>query len=107
MCQEAVCTVLYRASSEPWFLKQMFLNPERTFRQYDLTLDEKRTLLSGCIRDIEDCAGKTVGVFLEKRFEEAKPFSTCYDAYFASQVEEREETIVEIEPELAGARAGG
>ena len=46
-------------------------------------------------------------MFLEKRFEEAKPFSTCYDDYFALQVEEREETIVEIEPELAGARVDG
>ena len=107
MCQAAVCTVLNRASSEPGLLKQMFRSPEKIFHKYELTLHEKRILLSGCIRDIEACAGKAVGAFLEKLFEEAKPFSICYDTYFASQLEEREETTVEIKPELTGARVDG
>ncbi len=87
MSRDAVWMVLQRASSERWFLREMFHHPEEALRKYRLTLDEKRALLSGSIKDIEAHAGTTVGPWLRERFEEAMQGAPCHDAYFA-----REET---------------
>ena len=104
MCREAMQAVLSRASSEPGFLKKMFLDPEKTFSQYDLTLGEKKALLSGCTSDIEACAAKNVGPFLKKEFEKAMLFSRDYTDYFTHNEGEVEEDISELLPELATAQ---
>jgi hypothetical protein len=101
MCREAMQAVLSRASSEPWFLKEMFRNPAKAFRQYYLTLEEKKVLLSGCISDIEVFAAKGIGPLLRKNFEEAKRFSRDYTVYFAQHEKKVEEDISELLPELA------
>jgi len=85
MSRDAVWIVLQRASSERWFLKEMFHHPEEALRKYRLTLDEKRALLSGSIADIEACAGITLSPWLKERFEEAMQGVPCHDAYFAQE----------------------
>ena len=85
MSRDAVWMVLQRASSELWFLKEMFHHPETALRKYALTLDEKKALLSGSIPDIEACAGVTVSPRLKALFEEAMRDSPCHDAYFARE----------------------
>ena len=82
MCREAVWTVLSRALREPWFLKEMFHDPETAFAPYDLTLDEKRALLSGNARDLETCAGAPIHPLLKKQLEKVARGSPCHDAYF-------------------------
>jgi hypothetical protein len=104
MCQEAMQTVLSRASSEPWFLKEMFRDPEKAFRKYYLTLEEKKVLLSGCIREIETYAGKNVEPSLRNKFEEAMRFSRNYSVYFAQQEEKADEDISMVRLELMAAQ---
>lgn len=101
MCREAMQTVLSKASSEPGFLKKMFLDPAKALSQYNLTLEEKKVLLSGCISDIEACAVKNIEPLLRKKFEEAKRFSRDYTGYFAQHEEEVEEDISDLLPEMA------
>jgi len=101
MCREAMQTVLSKASSEPWFLKEMFRNPAKVFSKYNLTLEEKKVLLSGCISDIEICAAKNITPSLRKNFEDALCFSRDYTGYFAQHEERVEEDISEFLEELA------
>jgi len=107
MCREAMQTVLARASSEPWFLKEMFCDPEKAFRKYYLTLEEKKVLLSGCIRDIETCAEKTVEPSLRKKFEETIRFSRNYSFYFSQQEEKVEDDVSMLLTEPATAQIEG
>ena len=104
MCREAMQTILSRASSEPWFLKEMFRDPEKAFRKYYLTLEEKKVLLSGCIRDIEIYAKKAVEPSLRKKFEEAMRFSKDYSVYLSQQEEEVEEDIAMLLREPAAVQ---
>jgi len=74
----------------------MLRDSEKTFCPYDLTLDEKRSLLSGSILSIEAYAGKIISPFLKERFEEAMPNSPCHDAYLTQ--EEKKEGSRTSEP---------
>jgi len=63
----------------------MFHHPEKTFARYALTLDEKKALLSGSVRDIEAHAGTELNEFVQGLFEKTKKHDPCHDAYFARE----------------------
>ena len=72
MGKEAFQTILNRASSEPGFLKAVYSNPKVVLNgRYALTPEEKSTLLSGSVLEIEACLGRPVSRFLRERIEEA------------------------------------